>query len=475
MAATLTEPDLAFSGIARQAELIRDGEVTARELTELSLARIERHDSDLNAFRVVMAERALAEADQADARRGDGDERPLLGVPVAVKDCFDVAGESTPNGSNATDPAPVENDAEITRRLRAAGAVVIGKTHVPELCITPFTETAAFGTTRNPWNRDHSPGGSSGGSAAAVAAGLVGAAVASDGAGSIRIPAACCGLFGLKPQRGRVSLSPWAEHWNGMSVAASVTRRVADSALFLDVVAGPGPNDNHSAPAPETPFAEAAATSPGRLRIAVAAGLPPDLWYAKIGDEMAQAVADMAATLRGLGHEVAERELDYGHIGNEVTVRYLRGIADDVDALPHPERAERRTQATARLARMIPDRVYRSMREAEAATRSRIGAIFGDFDVVLTPALARPAMRIGELQGRGALWTLINDVRFTPLTPAWNVTGWPAAAVPAGLSKSGLPLAVQLLGRENDEATLISLSAQLEAELGWPDQRPPGF
>src|SRR5919201_306843 len=230
--------ELAFADVARQAELVRAGEVSSRELVELFLGRIERLDPELNAFRRVMGERALVDAQQADARRGAGDERPLLGVPIAVKDVEDVTGEVTRFGTDAF-TRPAAQDSELVRRLRAAGAVVIGKTNTPELAIMGDTEGPAFGITRNPWNTERSPGGSSGGTAAAVAAGLCAAGTASDGAGSIRIPASNCGLFGLKPQRGRVSLMPDAEHWNGLSVIGFETRTVADTALLLDAAAGP--------------------------------------------------------------------------------------------------------------------------------------------------------------------------------------------------------------------------------------------
>jgi amidase len=221
--------ELAFAGIARQAEMVASGEVSSRELIELYLRRIERYDGRLNAFRVVFAERALMEADQADARRRVGTppaQRPLLGVPIAVKDDIDIAGEVTMLGTNAHGDTPAQVDAEVVRRLREAGAIPIGKTNVPELCIWPFTETPTFGATRNPWDLQRAPGGSSGGSAAAVAAGLIGAALGSDGAGSIRIPSAWCGLFGLKPQRGRVSMAPHAEAWHGMSVNGILARSV---------------------------------------------------------------------------------------------------------------------------------------------------------------------------------------------------------------------------------------------------------
>src|SRR3954464_172399 len=209
--------DLAFAGLSRHADLIAAGELSSRELVELFLARIARLDPVLNAYRLVFPERALAEADQADGRRRAGDRRPLLGVPLALKDDVDVAGETTAYGCDVH-PAPAAADAEVVRRLRAAGAVILGKTHVPELMATPYTESPTFGVTRNPWDPHRTSGGSSGGSATAVAAGLASAALGSDGAGSVRIPAACCGLFGLKPQRGRVPTAPDVEPARGMTV-----------------------------------------------------------------------------------------------------------------------------------------------------------------------------------------------------------------------------------------------------------------
>src|SRR5436190_4689782 len=243
MAAT---EDLAFAGIAQQGDLVRRGEVTSRELTELALERITRLGPQLNAFRVMLANRAIEEAERADQRRASGEDAPLLGVPVAVKDNVDVAGEVTTHGTRAYGGAAI-NDSELVKRLRNAGAVIVGKTNLPELAIWPFTESEAWGPSRNPWDPSLSTGGSSGGAAAAVASGMVGVAHASDGGGSIRIPAACCGLFGLKPQRGRVSLMPDAEHWYGLSVFGCVSRTVLDSAIFLDVVRGHVDGDAHFA------------------------------------------------------------------------------------------------------------------------------------------------------------------------------------------------------------------------------------
>jgi amidase len=469
--------DLAYAGIARQAELIAAGEISSRELVDLYLARIERLDVKLNAFRVVFGERARLEADQADARRGAGGDagaRPLLGVPIAVKDDIDVAGELTPYGTNAQE-TPARADAEVVRRLREAGAVIIGKTNVPELTLWPFTETVTFGTTRNPWDSQRAPGGSSGGSAAAVAAGLVGAALGSDGGGSIRIPAAWCGLFGLKPQRGRVSMAPRARGWHGLSVNGVLTRSVADSALFYDVASGSIDVDSDRAPAPVIPFASAAATPPGPLRIAYSTRVPLGI-ISSLDADARRALEETIATLRSLGHEVSERDPDYGADAIPAfLVRYLRGAHDDAAALEHPERLERRTRAVARLGGLIPRALLERSLAGEAELARRLGAVLEDNHVLLTPSAATPPPRIGQLQGRGALWTLNVVAGWVPYNGVWNLTGQPAASVPAGFGADGLPRGVQLVGRAGDETTLLSLAGQLEAARPWAQQRPPEF
>lgn len=461
--------ELAFSGIARQAELLAAGEVSSRQLVELYLARISALDPRLNAFRVVFGERALVDADQADARRAAGQQRPLLGVPIAVKDDIDVAGEVTTWGTNAYgDPAAA--DAEVVRRLRVAGAVVLGKTNVPELTIWPFTESATFGVTRNPWDGQRAPGGSSGGSAAAVAAGLVGAALGSDGAGSIRIPAAWCGLFGLKPQRDRVPVAPRERPWHGLSVNGVLTRTVADTALFLDVVA-----DSGEAGAAAGTFSAATREQPRPLRIAFSRKIPPGA-LSRLDGDAARALDDTVALLRSLGHELLERDPDYGAGGiSEVLVRYLRGIHDDAASMAHPRRLEKRSREMARIGGLIPRALLERSLAGEAAFAARLNAVLDDCDALLTPATATPPPRIGQLQGRGALWTLNAIAGMVPYNGVWNVTGQPAASVPAMVGTDGLPRAVQIVARPRAETTILALAEQIESQRPWAQLRPSGL
>ncbi|HWT89501.1 MAG TPA: amidase family protein, partial [Solirubrobacterales bacterium] len=304
--------DIAFAGAARQAEMVRSGEVSPTELVKLSLERIERLDSTLNSFRKVFGERALLEAEQAEARIKAGDERPLLGVPIAIKDEVDVMGEVNTHGTDAfTEPAKA--DSEVVRRLREAGAIVIGLTLLPEMAICGFTESATYGVTRNPWDAQRTPGGSSGGTGSAVAAGLVSIGSAGDGAGSIRIPAASCGLFGLKPSRGRVPLTPQTEGWRGLAVEGCLSRSVLDTALWLDIVSG-GSAEAEAPPPPDRPFVEAAKSPPGKLRVGYSTKAPRAAAPPTVSDEVKKAVADAAEMLGSLGHEVAPRDPDWGDI-----------------------------------------------------------------------------------------------------------------------------------------------------------------
>ena len=463
--------ELAYAGAARQAQLIREGEASSRELVELYLDRIERLNPRLNVFAEVLADRALAEADAADARRAAGDAPPLNGVAVAIKDNVDVEGAATRFGSRGYDDSPATVDGEIVKRLRAAGAVILAKTTLSELAILPFTETEGWGKSRNPWDPQRSVGGSSGGSAGAVAAGLAGAASATDGGGSIRIPAAFCGLVGLKPQRGRVPIEPH-DHWNQLSAAGCVTRTVADTALWLDAVTAGG-GDAGGPPAPERSFGDAAASAPGRLRVAISerparAILPP-----QVSDEARAGLAETEELLRSLGHEVHRHEPSFGLAGNNFVARYLGGIHDEIGEVPHPERLEARTRGFGRLGHAYAGALAGRATRAAAADAAKINRSWDGFDVLVTPTVGEPAVEVGRWEGKGAMRTVLEISRVFCFTPIWNHTGQPAAAIPAGFTPSGLPRSVTLVGRPADEPTLLSLAAQIEAERRWADRRPP--
>jgi amidase len=459
---TTADTDLAFAGPGALAAMVRGGEVTPRELVELSLRRIEALDPGLNAFRVLRAEQALAEADAAD-RSG-----PLAGVPIAVKDDIDLAGEIATRGTRSFG-APASADAEPLRLLRAAGAIPVGVTNVPELMIFPWTATTANGVTRNPWDPSRTTGGSSGGSAGAVAAGLVPAATASDGGGSIRIPAAACGLVGMKPTRGRVSSGAG---WLGLSTYGALARTVADSALLLDVMHGPLPSDPHHAPAFTGSYAEAAVTPPQRLRIAMSRKLPPGQ-LARVSTDQRGAWDRTGALLSALGHDVVPRDPSYGMAQLEFFQTWVRGVYEASLSVPDRSMLEASTRQMAALGRyLVPPRRRESILSARARTTARVTALWEEFDVLLTPTLARTAIAAEGGYGRPAPVAIDIAGRFAPFTPIFNVTGQPAISIPAGIGSDGLPLAVQLIGRVGAEDTLYSLAGQIEEAAPWAQRRP---
>jgi amidase len=454
------DSDLAFAGLAEQARLVRDGEVTARALVEHSLGRIARLDPELNAFRTVMRERALAEADAADRRLAAGERAPLLGVPVAVKDNVDVTGELTCHGTAATDRIATA-DAESVRRLRAAGAVIVGKTNLPELAMWgQFTESETYGPTRNPWNRERAAGGSSGGSAAAVAAGIVAGALGSDGGASIRVPAALCGIVGIKPQRGRVPLAPDADHWHGLTHFGPLARSVGDAALLLDVLGDSG-----------SELADAAAREPARMRIGIA--VKPGLPGIRLAKPWREAVERTGDLLRSLGLEVTKAQPRYGQLLPVIMPRYLAGVADDAARLEHPERLERRSRRMAAAGRRLHGRPLRRALRREPKVAARINRPFEDVDALILPTVAQPAERVGASQPRGAVRTFYRGGPYVCYTAQWSYTGQPAAAVPAGFDDDGMPVSVQIVVRPDADATLVALAAQLERARGGQPRRPP--
>ncbi|MGI9019149.1 MAG: amidase family protein [Solirubrobacterales bacterium] len=464
------DEQLAFAGSARLAELLRAREISSRELTELYLSRIEHLDPKLNSFLYVSAEKALVQADEADRRLGAGEEAPFLGVPIAIKDVEDMEGEPTRLGTDAFDGV-ADSDSPMVASLRHAGAVFLGKTNLPELAICGFTESKTTGVTRNPWDVERTPSGSSGGSAAAVAAGLCAAASASDGAGSIRNPAAFCNLFGLKPQRGRIPMGA-REHWRGLSVTGAVTRTVMDTAIWLDatMAAGGAPG---APPPPNRPYAEAAATPPEGLRVALSTKPARVVAPPMVNDEAKRGVADAGELLRSLGHDAREADPSYGLAGSHLATRYLGGIHDDVEAVPFPERLESRTRGFGRLGSLYRESMVRSAVDAAEKDARRINEIFCEFDVLITPVVGEVAFPVRRWEGKGALRTLLGMSRSFCFAGVWNHTGQPAAAVPIGFTDAGLPRSVQIVAPPNREDVLLSVAAQIEAEKPWATLRPP--
>ncbi|WP_331755744.1 amidase family protein [Streptomyces sp. NBC_01643] len=463
--------ELAFAGVVRQAKLIRERQVSARELVSVYLERIERLNPKINAFRTVFAEEALAAAEKVDDGKNWRNDLPLLGVPIAIKDDTEIAQKVASHGSRGM-YRPARDDSEVVRLLRLAGAIVIGQTNVPELEIWPFTASLANGVTRNPWDLAYTPGGSSGGSAAAVAAGLVGGATGSDGMGSIRIPASCCGLVGIKPQRGRVSLSPNPEAWHGLAVRGPIARRVADAALLLDVMSGATSRRSLTSSPTAAPFSQAARTAPGRLRVAVARTIPTPI-ITTVHHEVHSAIDNTVEELCTLGHDVHNQELSYGASLPHAAVRYLRGVHDVAAQVENIGLLEPRTRGFVQLGGRVPKWLLGIVREREWELSIGVGQIFNKYDVVLAPIVSRPSIEANPWKYKGALTTLERASRFAPFAGVWNATGNPAIAVPCGISAAGHPVGVQLVGRMGSEAALVSLASQLESKIGWSDRHPP--
>ncbi|MGH3535203.1 MAG: amidase family protein [Pseudonocardiaceae bacterium] len=469
---TVDDEGLVFAGVASQAQLVRDRQVSPHELVALYLERIAQLDPVLNVFRVVLAEQAMAEAAQVERRLAAGEVLPLAGVPIAIKDDTDVAGVSSMCGTGI-DAGPVSADSAAVRRLREAGAVIVGKTHLPEFGAYPMCESATWGVTRNPWDPYRTTGGSSGGSAAAVAAGMVPGALGTDGGGSVRIPAACCGLVGLKGQRGRISTKQSPERayrFHGLPHIGTLARSVIDAALLHDAMTGAEPNDEIPSPPPAPPLADAVSHAPRRLRIAMS--FKPVL-PVPVSDEVRRPVLETAELLRSLGHDVVERDPSYPVAGiAAMPALFMNGLAHEIDRLPRPELLERRIQAEGRTSRLIPDWLARRALAARGRLSERSLRSIADCDVLITPVLAKPPVRVGYFEGLGPTRSMMRMLAYIPFTLPQNFTGQPAMSIPAGVSVDGMPEAVHLVGQPNDEATLISLAAQLESARPWAHHRP---
>lgn len=474
------------------AGLIRAGEVKPLELVDAAIARIETVDPQLNAVIHRRFERARAEAAAMDRGPGSDEGAPLAGVPFLVKDitCHQ-AGEPFHEGMRFLRDRQwrEDSDTHLAARFRAAGLITVGRTNTPELGIVPTTEPVAYGPTRNPWDRSRSPGGSSGGAAAAVAAGLVPAAHANDGGGSIRIPASACGLVGLKPSRGRTSLGPSASFSALVVCEHVVCETVRDSAAFLDAVAGPMPGDPFVAPPPARPYREEVGADPGRLRVGLLTAAPGGL--AVVAPDCVAAAEAAAGVLMSLGHHVEVAHpaaLDLPDWTAHFLSLWSAGVALGLDSWSArtgdrigADDVEPLTWALAELARALPaptllrslDWLLKTTRLVaewwEPADGSR------GFDLLLTPTLAEPPVPLGTFDSPpdNPLAGFMRAAAFTPFTPPFNVTGQPAISLPMSWTHDGLPIGVQLVAAYGREDLLFRVAAQLEDAEPWGSRRPP--
>lgn len=466
------------SGV-EQAELVRSGETSARELAEAALAAIDELNEELNCVVTRDDARVLAAADAIEP----GDERPLAGVPIVMKDLVAfVEGWRMTFGSNATGDWVAPFDSALTRRLKDAGAVIVAKTSTPELGILPTTEPHRFGPARNPWNTAHTTGGSSGGSAAAVASGMVAIGHANDGGGSIRIPASCCGLVGLKPSRGRISGAPvYGDLVSSFAIEGCVSRTVQDTAVVLDVLHGYETGDPYWCSDPSAPFSEAPGRDPGKLRIAWTATAPNG---APVDPECERAAREAAELLESLGHDVSEAPPFPA--GEEFTHAFIKVwtsgvgagvigaaalLGGDVDR----GRLEPLTREMAEIAESISAADYLLAMDTLRAMSRQVVALWQGFDVLVTPTLALPPVPIGwhdPDEGEPALQMLRKAAAFVPFTPPFNATGQPGISLPLHHSDEGLPIGVQLVGPPEGEELLLSLGGQLEQARPWAERRP---
>ena len=461
--------DLAFTSALEQARLIRNKEISPLELTQVYLDRIETINPTIGAFFHVAAEQAIVDAIQKTETLSNLEViPPFYGVPTAIKDLNPVAGMPCSYGVKYAKKRIADRDDHITSRIKQAGFVILGKTATSQLGSLPYVEPSGFPPARNPWNLDYLAGGSSGGAASAVATGLCAIAQGSDGAGSIRIPAACCGLVGLKASRGRVSNSPVDEMFSGCVVSGGLARTVTDSAAFLDTIAGYELGDPYWLTPPETSFLELSQRVSRPLRIGFATEIPP---IGECDDECKEAVLKTAMRLEALGHTVDPIEFNNF----------------DFSELIEPFSIVWQTQTDVGVPGLFLDRincqlwlkaqVYRAGKYVQARQKlyrfaRKVIQLCHPYDVILLPTLMRPALKVGEFQRLG-LSTLLDRVIdwFAPC-PAFNVSGHPAIALPCGFSGFGVPLSIQLVGRPADEATLLSLAYQLEQSKLWVQTTP---
>lgn len=463
----MNQIDLAFTPALEQARLIRTKEVSPLDLVELYLERIQRLDTQLGSYFTVMAESAIADAKTKETlSRGDTSKLPpFFGVPISIKDLNPVAGVRCTYGTPALINNQATYDDGVVTRIRQAGFIILGKTATSELGSLPYTEPAGFPPTRNPWNLDYTAGGSSGGAAAAVAAGLCAIAQGSDGGGSIRGPASCCGLVGIKPSRGRVSYAPVGDRASGIAVLGPLARTVADAAAFLDVISGYVTGDPYWLPDPEPSFLAAATQQLSPLRIAFATTLPP-LGEADVLCQ--QAVLETVQLLAELGHIVEPGCPDFTDLIEPFTKVWQAGVA----AAGIPKEVLQPMNRWLLERTSSAGEYLQAVSQMQAIAR-QIVAFFDSVDVLVLPTYMHPTIRVGEWANLTPEETLLRIIHWVAPCPPFNATGQPAIVIPTGFDANGLPISVQLVGRPAAEPTIISLAAQLEAAIR--SQTRPAF
>jgi amidase len=459
--------ELAFLPATEQARLVRERKVSPVELVERYLERIEQLDPQLGSFVTVCSDAALEDArTKAEAPA----EAPFHGVPTALKDLDTTEGIRTTFSCRPFEANVPDFDLAHVAKTRAAGFVILGKTNTPEFGTTAFTDSPLNGPCRTPWDLDRNAGGSSGGAAAAVAAGLVGIAQGSDGGGSIRIPASCCGLFGIKASRGRISNAPFVPGI-GLGTTGPLARTVADAAAYLDVVSGYEWGDPFPAPPPERPFAEEVGLDPGRLRIAFTTDAPIDT---DVGPACVEATRAAGELLASLGHEVEEAAHDWGGSGLMADFLPVWQAIPALYPVPDPAEMSKLNQWYLAGAAATTSPAYAAAIGRLQLRARQIVSLWADYDLLLTPTLAMPPVSLGwDTEPEDPSEQFDRAARFTPFTAAFNVTGQPAVSLPLHWTNEGLPIGVQLVGPPLGDALLIRISAQLETARPWIDRRPP--
>jgi amidase len=461
----MNKVDLAFTPALEQAQLIRRREVSPSELVEIYLERISRLNPQLGSYFTVTAEQAIADAKAKTEMLASASELPpFFGVPISIKDLNPVAGVPCTYGN----PALLNNisnyDDGVVTRIKQAGFILLGKTATSELGSTPYTEPTGFPPARNPWNLEYTPGGSSGGAAAAVAAGLSAIAQGSDGGGSIRGPAACCGLVGIKPSRGRVTHAPVGDRLSGIAINGPIARTVADAAALLDAMSGYVTGDPYWLSDPEPSFLAATQQKPGNLRIAYATSIPP---LGEADANCQQGVLQTVQLLQELGHTVEPKSIDFSGLVEPFQVVWQTSVASSGIPAEILQPLNRWLLARTGSAGQYLQAVY----QMQVVAR-QIVAFFDTVDVLVLPVYLHSPIRVGEWANLSPEETFQNIIRWISPCPAANATGQPAIAVPVGFDELGLPISVQLVGRPAAETTLISLAAQLEAAKPWIQHRP---